>query len=327
MIAERRAIVAIGRSRYLYDAVRHLAAVGHPVAAIVSDEAYDEYDVNAEQFQSLAEEVGAHFLRASSLVRERDRLAEIVHSGKVAAAVSANWRYKIPATVLDLFPSGVLNFHLGNLPDYKGNATVNWTILAGEQEIFANVHKMAPELDAGDVIARASITLGPDTYVGDVIAEAERLAPQLFEQALARLVSEPNAVEVPGTTAGLRCYPRLPEDGQIDWSQSVETVCRLVRASSKPFGGAYSYLDGARFTIWRAAVVPHGQPFMAVPGHVLEIRSDTGTVLVACGDGTLELEEVEREGDGHRPAEMIRSIRSRFRPMPQGMTQERVHIT
>ena len=309
-------IIAIGRSRYLYDSVAHLAARGHRVAAIVTDDAYAEYDVTADQLETLADQVGASFLKAKSLSREIGFLSEIVEREQVQAAVSVNWRYKIGAPVLDLFPSGVLNFHLGSLPDYKGNATVNWTILAGENHIYANVHTMAPELDAGDVISRASIPITPTSYVADIIGEAERLAPELFERALARVASEPGACEVAGTTAGLRCYPRLPEDGQIDWSRSADDVCRLVRASSRPFAGAFSYIDGERTTIWRARVAAPENPFLAVPGHVLEVRPASGSVLVACGDGMLELEEIEQGDVLHAPAAVLRSIRSRFRSQP-----------
>jgi methionyl-tRNA formyltransferase len=309
-------IIAIGRSRYLYDSIRHLTDRGHRVAAVVTDDAYAEYDVTAEHLEALADEVGASFLKAKSLSREIGFLTDVVTRERVQAAISVNWRYKLDATVLDLFPSGVLNFHLGSLPDYKGNATANWAIIAGEDHIYANVHAMAPELDAGDVLARASIPITPSTYVADLITAAEQVAPSLFEEALARVADEPGAYEVGGTTAGLRCYPRLPEDGQIDWSRSAEDVCRLVRASSRPFNGAFSYVDGERTTIWRARAIPAENPFLAMPGHVLEVRQGSGTVLVACGDGILELEEIEQEGIVGAPAETLHSIRSRFRFFP-----------
>jgi methionyl-tRNA formyltransferase len=240
-------------------------------------------------------------------------IRELVARHGVRVAVSANWKYKIAESFLGLFECGILNLHLGNLPDYKGNATLNWSILNGESYVNANIHKMAAELDAGDVIVRRSIPITPQTYVADLIREAEAIAPALYEQGVTRVLQDPNVCEVAGTTSGLRCYPRLPEDGLIDWRQSAEAISRLVRASSRPYQGAFSFLDGERVTIWRA--VPSAPPdrFLAVPGHVIDIDRAAGGVTVACGSGWLQLQEIESRGDVLQPAALIRSIRLRFK--------------
>jgi hypothetical protein len=53
--------------------------------------------------------------------------------------------------------------------------------------------------------------------------------------------------------------------------------------------------------------------FLAVPGHVIDIDREGGGVTVACGSGWLQLQEIESQGDVLRPAELIRSIRLRFK--------------
>jgi methionyl-tRNA formyltransferase len=304
-------LIAIGRSRYLFDAVERLAQHGYAFKAIVTEEAYEEYDVKHADFQQLAERLGCAFF----MTRDVDiaPVRELIAQHAVRVAISANWKYRIAERFLGLFECGILNLHLGNLPDYKGNATLNWSILNGETFVNANIHKMAAELDAGDVIVRRSIAITPQTYVADLIREAEAIAPALYEQGVARVLQEPNACKVPGTTSGLRCYPRLPEDGLIDWHQPAELISRLVRASSRPYQGAFSFLDGQRVTIWRAALREPPDRFLAVPGHVIDIDREGGGVTVACGSGWLQLQEIESQGDVLRPAELIRSIRLRFK--------------
>lgn len=304
-------LIAIGRSRYLYDAIRRLADKGYPFNAIVTEEAYDEYDVKHADFERLAAELGCAFFMTKDVNTEPIRALVAQH--QVRVAISANWKYTIASSFLDLFECGVLNFHLGNLPDYKGNATLNWSIINGLAHVNGNIHKMAPVLDAGDVIARKSIPITPQTYVADLICQAEAEAPALYEQAVARVLADPQACEVKGTTRGLRCYPRLPEDGLIDWRQPAEAIGRLVRASSRPYQGAYSFLNGERVTIWRAAPLVPADPYLAVPGHVIEINAASGHVTVACGSGLLQLQEVERNAELAAPATLIRSIRLRFK--------------
>ena len=116
-------LIAIGRSRYLYDGVKYLLSKGYSFKAIVTEEAYEEYDIKHTDFESLAKECGAAFFMVKSV--NNDELIKIIRDNKIRVAISVNWKYTIPKNFLDLFECGILNFHLGNLPDYKGNATVN----------------------------------------------------------------------------------------------------------------------------------------------------------------------------------------------------------
>jgi methionyl-tRNA formyltransferase len=304
-------IIAIGRSRYLYDGIRHLVSKGYSFKAIVTEEAYEEYDIKHSDFEALAKETGAAFFMIKSVNNED--LVRIVKENKVRVAISANWKYTIPKGFLDLFECGILNFHLGNLPDYKGNATVNWTIINGENHINGNIHKMDPELDAGDVIARKTIAITPEMYIADVLCQAEKDVPRLYEEAVRKVLEQPDAYEVKGTIHGLRCYPRLPEDGQINWNQGVETVSRLVRASAHPYNGAFSYLNGEKVTIWKARPVIPEDRFLAIPGHVVALNKINNSVMVACSDGLLEVQEIEHNGEVMAPTALIKSIRVRFK--------------
>lgn len=304
-------LIAIGRSRYLYEGIKHLLGKGYSFKAIVTEEAYEEYDIKHTDFEKLANDCGAAFYMVKSV--NNDELIKIVKDNKIRVAISVNWKYTIPKNFLDLFECGILNFHLGNLPDYKGNATVNWTIINGESYINGNIHKMDPELDAGDVVVRKAIPISSETYIADVLKQAETDVPVLYEEAIKKVLVQPDAFEVKGTLRGSRCYPRLPEDSQINWNQSAENICRLVRASSHPYKGAFSHLNDEKVTIWKAKAVTPADKFFAIPGHVVALNKANNSVMVACADGLLEVQEVERNGEVVAPTSFIKSIRVRFK--------------
>ncbi|HEX3079853.1 MAG TPA: formyltransferase family protein, partial [Puia sp.] len=203
---------------------------------------------------------------------------------------------------------------LGNLPDYKGNATVNWSIINGEDKIYGNIHKMDPELDAGDVISRKAIPITDQTYIADILKQAVQDVPLLYEEALLKVFKEPDAFEVKGSLKGLRCFPRLPEDSQINWNESARNISRLVRASASPYNGAFSFLHGEKIIIWKAEEFDYGEKFLAVAGHVVGIQKDKKTIRVACGEGMLEIIEIEYKGTRMAPTDIIKSIRIRFKP-------------
>jgi methionyl-tRNA formyltransferase len=304
-------IIAIGRSRYLYDGIKYLVSKGFACKAIVTEEAYEEYDIKHKDFELLASEIGAVFFMMKSLNNED--LIKIVKENNIRAAISVNWKYTIPKIFLDLFECGILNFHLGNLPDYKGNATVNWSIINGEDKIYGNIHKMDPELDAGDVISRKAIPITNQTYIADILKQAVRDVPLLYEEALLSVFQKPDAFVVRGSLKGLRCFPRLAEDSQINWNDSARNISRLVRASSEPYGGAFSFLNGEKIIIWKAAEFDYGEKFLAIAGHVVGIQKETKAIRVACDEGMLEIQEIEYKGTRMAPTEFIKSIRLRFK--------------
>jgi methionyl-tRNA formyltransferase len=312
-MSENKNLIAIGRSRYLYDGISYLVTKGYSFKAIVTEEAYEEYDIKHQDFEALAAKIGAEFFMTKKVSDEK--LIKIIKDHKIRAAISANWKYTIPKSFLDLFECGILNFHLGNLPDYKGNATVNWTIINGETYINGNIHKMDPELDAGDVVTRKAIPIGPDSYIADILKQAEADVPALYEEAVKKVLVQPDAYEVKGTVKGLRCYPRLPEDSQVNWKDSLVNVSRLIRASSQPYNGAFSFLNGEKIIIWKAVPFTPTDKYLAVPGHVVAVDRDKQSIVVACGDGLLEILEIEVKGQVMKPAAHIKSIRVRFKHM------------
>ncbi|HRV99378.1 MAG TPA: hypothetical protein P5201_12345, partial [Aminobacteriaceae bacterium] len=111
----------------------------------------------------------------------------------------------------------------------------------------------------------------------------------------------------------LRCYPRKPEDGRIDWNRSAEEILRLINASTKPYAGAFTYLKGERVRIWSARIGALPCPSCFVPGQVLW-KNEDGSVAVGTGNsGVLLLDEVQKDaGEPCKAAEMVRSLRERF---------------
>ena len=58
-MSDSKNIIAIGRSRYLYDGIKYLVSKGFVFKAIVTEEAYEEYDIKHNDFELLAKDIGA----------------------------------------------------------------------------------------------------------------------------------------------------------------------------------------------------------------------------------------------------------------------------
>jgi len=301
----------LGRTGWLLDIARHCVAAGHICVAVLTAKERPEYRATVDDYRKAAEQLNAtfHVLRP----REFKSIESVLAGAAPSIVLSLNWPAILPARLLDVGRFGIVNFHLGDLPRYRGNACPNWAILRGEAQVALCAHRMAEALDAGDILVKRFLDMRENTYIGDVYTWAEHVLPSIAVELLAGLEEGALVPEAQDQdpAAALRCYPRRPEDGRIDWSQTAVSIQRQVRASSRPLTGAFTTLEGnCRLTVWRAAVAREPSLFLAVPGQVM--RSHHGDPIIACGTDTLRLEEVELDGSADPKHDILANLRARL---------------
>jgi methionyl-tRNA formyltransferase len=302
-------VAIIGRTEILYDTALQLQASGHKIVCILTAKEAPEYRRGAEDFRELAEQWAIPFVCSARIHEHRDFLAQV----QADIAVSINYSGVIPEEITALFPLGILNAHGGDLPRYRGNACQAWAILNGEERIGLCIHRMVgDELDSGDIITRAYLPINIDSTVGQAMDWIERVTPGLFVDTLAQLQRKPGFVlerQSKDPTLALRCYPRRPEDGRIDWYKPALDIVRLVNASGRPYAGAFCFHEDRRLTVWEARL-GDDERFLAVPGQVTAITDDY--LEVAAAVGKVRLTRLAVEGALVQPAAVCRSIRSRL---------------
>lgn len=302
----------IGRTEILYNTAVLLRQAGHVITCILTAKEAPEYTRTAADFKALAEEWNVPFAQGVRIKEHR----EFLQRSASDIAVSVNYPGIIPQEIIDLFPLGILNAHGGDLPRYRGNACQAWAILNGEERIGLCIHKMiGDELDSGDIIERDYFPIDLNTKITHVWNWMIERAPVLILRAVEKLASDPGYVlerQSHNPSDALRCYPRRPEDGRIDWNKSAVEVIRLINASNKPYTGAFCEFEGRRLTIWDAELVEDGEVFCAVPGQVTKITADC--VEVACGNGKIRIKSAQLENNEETPpTKYIKSVRMRLR--------------
>jgi methionyl-tRNA formyltransferase len=304
---------ALGRTHWLFDSVQAAVARGHEVTLIATAPASPEYRRAEADFERLAADLRVDFL--STRTSTESDLADALGACGAEVAISVNWPILLGEAARAACRHGIVNAHAGDLPRFRGNACPNWAILVGETQVVVTLHQMADDLDAGPVLLQRACPLTDDTYIAEVYAFMTTQIPAMFVEVLDALqagtaVARPQPSD---PSLALRCYPRRPEDGYLDWTLPATALARLVRASAEPFAGAFFLRDGMRVTVWRAHAESNPVPSLGVPGQVAAIRRDRGEVAVLTGDGLLVLEELQRDGADRQPASaVIQSTRERL---------------
>lgn len=306
-------VVAIGRTDMLYESIRAVENAGHDVTVVLTTGAASVYRRQEDDFEQLADEIGAAFMSASDI--SSHEVVELLEQSGGEIAISVNWPTIIPEPVRNSFHHGIVNCHVGDLPQYRGNATMNWAIIEGESEAVVTLHQMDSGLDSGAILSQESLELTEETYIKDVYRFAEQVTPKMFVDVVdgfetGTITPRPQPDD---PAAALRCYPRIPEDSYIDWSRAATYLARLVRASAEPLPGAYTYLDGDRLSVWRAHAESPSKSVLGTPGQIAERRPESGEVAVVTGDGFLVLERVQLKNNPRVEATtVIESHRTRL---------------
>ena len=105
-----------------------------------------------------------------------------------------------------------------------------------------------------------------------------------------------SAVRRPQPADGVSYAHKLAKaEAAIDWRRPADEIERRVRAFD-PQPGCHFEFDGQTVKLWRARV---SAGFDAAPG-TLDVRDHV--FRAACGDGALELLELQRPGGRRLPA-------------------------
>jgi methionyl-tRNA formyltransferase len=215
-----------------------------------------------------------------------------VRAQQVDVALVVAYGRILPKDVLDGPRLGCVNVHASLLPKLRGAAPVTWAVVRGESETGVTLMKLDEGMDTGPTFARVSTPIGPEESAGELGDRLARIGADAVREWLPRYIAGLCALE-PQDGALATTAPMLEkEHGRIDWSRRARQVHDHVRGMN-PWPGAFTTARGRTMKVHASRVVDGDrEPVRA--GEV--VLADKTRVLVACGEGTVELVTVQPEG-------------------------------
>ncbi len=277
----------MGSPAFAVPALQALQEAGHEVVCVYSQPprpAGRGHAVTRSPVHEAADRLG---LMVRTPVRVKRDAAE--HEAFAAldldAAVVAAYGLILPPAMLDAPRRGCLNIHASLLPRWRGAAPIQAAILAGDTQTGITIMRMEEGLDTGPMMLRGAVPISGESTARTLHDQLAALGARMIVTAL-REWPEP----VPQPEEGATYAAKLTrEDGRLDFTRSAAVLDRQIRALT-PWPGTFAHLDGEVLKILAAAPVEGVGP----PGAVLDTY-----FTVACGEGALRLDRVQRPG---RPA-------------------------
>tara|TARA_B100001173_G_C15921513_1_gene518759 strand:- start:144 stop:944 length:801 start_codon:yes stop_codon:yes gene_type:complete len=112
----------------------------------------------------------------------------------------------VNSNIIDYFEHGIINVHMGPLPEYKGMDVVEAPILDGRfNEIALTSHLMKKDLDSGPIINKLHFSSDEYKSIGELRNEMGGLMPILAIDALIKLFKN-DFKPIPQTSSGQQFY-------------------------------------------------------------------------------------------------------------------------
>lgn len=176
-------------------------------------------------------------------------LAELMSLGADGIVTAAFGQF-LPTKLLDAV-SFAINVHASLLPKYRGGAPIHYAIMNGEKEAGVTIMEMVKEMDAGDMVAKASTPILETDNVGTLFEKLALVGRDLLLDSLPGYLSG-ELKPIPQDHSQATFSPNIsPEQEQLDWTKPAREVFNHIRGMS-PWPVAHTFLDGQRFKIYEA---------------------------------------------------------------------------
>jgi len=255
-------------------------------------------------FDSVAELAAKHNIPVFAPVNINHPLwIEKIKGEKPDILFSFYYRQILQRDILDIPKSGCLNLHGSLLPKYRGRVPINWVLVNGERETGVTLHYMTPRPDDGDIVAQEKIAISDDDTALTLHGKTAQAADRLLDGILPRILNGTAPRTPQDHTKATYFGGRRPSDGEIDWFKTAREVRNLVRAVTKPFPGAFSFIGERKCLFWEVREIPL-EVANPVPGTVislepLTIATGTNAIVVSYGqaEGSIYMTGEQLAGD------------------------------
>jgi methionyl-tRNA formyltransferase len=271
------------------DCLAAAAESGAEVAAVVTLPGPIDPNRSGQcSFDEIASDLGARLIETAD-VNSPETIATLREADPDLIFV-VGWSQLVMDEFIGLPRLGVLGMHPTLLPRHRGRAAIPWAILSGLAKTGVTLFQIADgTADSGPIVGQVEVPIVPDETATTLYEKVTAAHLDLVREYVPKLL-DGTVERAPQDTHRASAWPkRTPADGIIDWETRAPYLYDWVRAQTRPYPGAFTYLGDEKLVVWRARPVEINED--APAGTVVAL--DGADAVVACGEGGLVLEEVE----------------------------------
>ena len=294
-------IIFAGTPEFAVPALAALTQAGHDVVMVLTQPdrpAGRGMQLKASPVKQLALQHNLAVFQPVSL-KQAEVQAQIAAVNADVMIVAA-YGLIIPTAVLNLFTKGCYNIHASLLPRWRGAAPIHRALLAGDAETGVTIMEVVPALDAGAMLSKGVVPILETDTTQTLHDSLSKIGADLMVQAMADLAKNGYLPSTPQDESLVTYAHKLDKsESAIDWHKSAAEISRQVRAFN-PFPVATAQFRGETCRIWFAVAL--NEKTHAKNGEIIALGAN---IHAACGQGVLEIQELQMPGGKRQTAQQF----------------------
>lgn len=224
-------------------------------------------------------------------VKMRDGTAlEMLREANPELVIVVAYGKILPKEILEYPKYGCINIHASLLPELRGAAPIQWSVINGFDKTGVTSMQMDEGLDTGDMLIKAETEIGENETAGELHDKLSALGAQVLEETINALLKGELKPEKQDHSKFTYASMLSKELSPIDWNLSAKQVHNKIRGLC-PWPSANAKLNGKTVKIHKTVLSD------AVGTKAGEIVQADKKLVVSCGDmKCIEILELQAEG-------------------------------
>ena len=282
-------IVFMGTPIFAVPILKSLYQNGYPISNVYTQppqKSQRGQRINKSPVQGIAETLNLEFRTPKTLKENTEEYDYFKEIGADLVIVVAYGQI-IPKKFLSLPKKGFINIHASILPNWRGAAPIQRSIMNLDTETGVSIMKIAEKLDTGPVCNTYKINLENNLNALEIGEKLSSLAADKILENIDDILDDKAKFVEQDHSKATYASKIQKSEGKIDWSEAAQKIIGKINGLY-PSPGAFFEHNGERYKILKAEI---GNGF-GNPGEVI-----SNYLEIACGKNqSIKISEIQRQG-------------------------------
>ena len=261
-------IAFIGGVKFSHDILSTILKFGWNISVVFTylDSKKNNYS-DFSDFDDLSKKYSFQHVKVNN-INDSENI-ELLKKIKPDLILVMGWSQLLKNDILTIPRFGVIGSHPTQLPKYRGRAPIPWTILKKLKHSALTFFFIEEGIDDGDILDQKIFEIDEDDDATSLYDKITVLGEQMIIDNLNKIKNNTFLRKKQNTDEFIENWPkRTPDDGKIYWNKSSNEIQTLVRATTYPYPGAFTILDGKHIKIWKIIILDES---FETPGKIIKI--------------------------------------------------------
>ncbi|MEY4646936.1 MAG: hypothetical protein RIQ98_772 [Bacteroidota bacterium] len=177
-------------------------------------------------------------------------VADVLRAYQIDWLFIIGWSQIASPELIQVPKKGIIGAHPTLLPMGRGRAAVSWAIIKGLDKTGVTFFKMDEGVDTGPILDQLEIPLAPNETATELYKKVNAAHESLIKKIWPKLKADEVVGIIQDESQATYWEGRTQADGELNTAMRLIEVDRLVRATTRPYPGAFVMAQGRKCIIW-----------------------------------------------------------------------------